>query len=142
MEQPAGPGGNSRGCLCLPRVEGKVGGFQSFLYMVILTTDLQVQGEMLEAYTYVCCESLASCLCFLLALLHPSLHVIHSSCPWPFHRYPCLAWLVTHSPGIIPCLLSPSFLPLLSPFSPFLKALLGVCFPALVMIGPFLDVLG
>lgn len=60
--------------VCLHRVEGKVGGFQSFLYMVVITTDLIMQGEMLEAYTYLCCESFASSLCSLLALLHPSLH--------------------------------------------------------------------
>lgn len=49
---PAGPGGNNRrGRLCLHRVEGEDGGFQSFLYMVIITTDLQMQGDRLEAYT-------------------------------------------------------------------------------------------
>lgn len=66
------------GTLCVPTLGGKPDGhFQSFLYMLIITTNPQMQGKMLGAYTYLCCESFVSCLSFLLSLLHPSLSFIH-----------------------------------------------------------------
>lgn len=117
---------------CLPWVESQDGHFQSFLYMLIITTNSQIQGKILGAYTFLCSDSFVSCLWFLLLLLHPSLHF---QTLFPLNGLPYLIPVWHNQLQIVHTLYLVSFfLQLLFPFTPFLKALLGVHFPASILL--------
>lgn len=66
--------------VCLWWVESRDGCFYSFLYMLMITTNLQIQRKILEAYTYFCSESFVSCLLFP-SISSPSILKFLSSFP-------------------------------------------------------------